>query len=118
MTRARDSAVFPAPWNTLYSKPRPGIRFVPCTRSTSNSYQIAEAHNKELVEAITKALVDNPDQVHVRVIEGEQLIVFELRVHSSDVGKVIGRQGHGGCHAHNLECGGNEASKALRIRNP
>jgi len=48
---------------------------------------------KELVEAIAKALVDNPDAVQVRAIEGEQVIVFELRVHASDLGKVIGRQG-------------------------
>jgi len=48
---------------------------------------------KELVEAIAKALVDNPEQVQVRAIEGEQVTVFELRVHPSDLGKVIGRQG-------------------------
>jgi uncharacterized protein len=48
---------------------------------------------KELVEAIAKALVDNPDEVHVRAIEGEQVTVFELRVHKSDIGQVIGRQG-------------------------
>jgi uncharacterized protein len=48
---------------------------------------------KELVEAIAKALVDNPDEVQDRAIEGEQLTVFELRVHASDLGKVIGRQG-------------------------
>ena len=48
---------------------------------------------KDLVEAIAKALVDNPDQVQVRAIEGEHLTVFELRVHTSDLGKVIGRQG-------------------------
>ena len=48
---------------------------------------------KELLEMIAKALVDNPDQVQVRVIEGEEVIVFELRVHPSDLGKVIGRQG-------------------------
>ena len=48
---------------------------------------------KELVEAIAKTLVDNPDQVQVRAIEGEQVTVFELRVHASDLGKVIGRQG-------------------------
>jgi predicted RNA-binding protein YlqC (UPF0109 family) len=48
---------------------------------------------KELGEAIAKALVDNPDQVRVRAIEGEQVTVFELRVHPSDLGKVIGRQG-------------------------
>ena len=49
---------------------------------------------KELLEAIAKALVDNPDQVQVRAIEGEHVTVLELRVHPSDVGKVIGRQGH------------------------
>jgi uncharacterized protein len=48
---------------------------------------------KELVEAIAKALVDNPDAVQVRAIEGEQVTMFELRVHPSDLGKVIGRQG-------------------------
>jgi predicted RNA-binding protein YlqC (UPF0109 family) len=48
---------------------------------------------KDLVEAIAKALVDNPDQVVVRSVEGEQVTVFELRVHPADLGKVIGRQG-------------------------
>ena len=48
---------------------------------------------KELLEAIAKELVDNPDQVQVRAIEGEQVTVLELRVHPSDLGKVIGRQG-------------------------
>ena len=48
---------------------------------------------KELVEAIARALVDNPDEVQVRTVEGEQVTVFELRVHASDLGKVIGRQG-------------------------
>jgi predicted RNA-binding protein YlqC (UPF0109 family) len=48
---------------------------------------------KDLVEAISKALVDHPEEVQVRVIEGEQVIVFELHVHPTDLGKVIGRQG-------------------------
>ena len=48
---------------------------------------------KELVEAIARALVDNPDEVQVRAVEGEQVTAFELRVHPSDLGKVIGRQG-------------------------
>ena len=48
---------------------------------------------KELLEAIAKALVDNPDQVEVHVIEGEKVILFELRVHPTDVAKVIGRDG-------------------------
>ncbi len=48
---------------------------------------------KELIEAIAKALVDNPDQVTVRAVEGDQVTALELRVHPSDLGKVIGKQG-------------------------
>ena len=48
---------------------------------------------KELIEAIAKALVDNPDQVQVRPVEGEQITILELRVHQTDLGKVIGKQG-------------------------
>jgi uncharacterized protein len=48
---------------------------------------------KDLVEVVAKALVDHPDDVQVRVVEGEQVIVLELRVHPTDLGKVIGRQG-------------------------
>ena len=48
---------------------------------------------KELVEMIAKALVDSPDEVSVRAIEGEQSTVLELKVAQSDLGKVIGKQG-------------------------
>jgi uncharacterized protein len=48
---------------------------------------------KELVEEIAKALVDIPEQVQVREVEGEQTTVLELRVAPSDLGKVIGKQG-------------------------
>ena len=48
---------------------------------------------KDLVEAIAKALVDHPEQVQVRAVEGGQVTVLELRVHPEDLGKVIGRQG-------------------------
>jgi predicted RNA-binding protein YlqC (UPF0109 family) len=48
---------------------------------------------KDLVEAIAKALVDHPDKVQVRAVDGEQVTVLELRVHPEDLGKVIGRQG-------------------------
>ena len=48
---------------------------------------------KELVEAIAKALVDNPNEVQVRVLDGQQTTVFELRVMPEDIGKVIGKQG-------------------------
>ena len=48
---------------------------------------------KELVEEIAKALVDHPEQVQVRSVEGEQVTVLELQVAPDDLGKVIGRQG-------------------------
>ena len=48
---------------------------------------------KELIEMIAKALVDNPDEVVVRAVEGEQSTVLELKVAPSDLGKVIGKQG-------------------------
>ena len=48
---------------------------------------------RELLETILKALVDNPDRVQVRAVEGEEVTILELRVDPSDVGKVIGRHG-------------------------
>ncbi|MEJ2190019.1 MAG: KH domain-containing protein [Acidobacteriota bacterium] len=48
---------------------------------------------KDLLEEIAKALVDNPDEVQVTEVEGEQTTVLELRVRNEDLGKVIGRQG-------------------------
>jgi hypothetical protein len=48
---------------------------------------------KDLVTDIAKALVDIPDEVVVREVEGEQVTVLELRVAPSDLGKVIGKQG-------------------------
>jgi uncharacterized protein len=48
---------------------------------------------KELVEDIAKALVDIPEEVAVREVQGEQATLLELRVAPSDLGKVIGKQG-------------------------
>ena len=48
---------------------------------------------KELLEHIAKALVDDPDQVEIKQVENERLIVLELRVAPEDMGKVIGKQG-------------------------
>lgn len=47
----------------------------------------------ELVKFIAMSLVDYPEQVDVKEIEGEQSILIELRVASEDMGKVIGKQG-------------------------
>jgi uncharacterized protein len=48
---------------------------------------------KQLIEAIARALVDQPDRVQVKEVEGEQTSVLELRVAQEDLGKVIGKQG-------------------------
>ena len=41
---------------------------------------------KELVEAIARALVDHPEDVQVKSVEGSQVTVLELRVHPEDLG--------------------------------
>jgi predicted RNA-binding protein YlqC (UPF0109 family) len=48
---------------------------------------------KELIKYIAQALVDNPDQVSVEEVEGNQTSVLELKVAKEDLGKVIGKQG-------------------------
>ncbi|HIZ08770.1 MAG TPA: KH domain-containing protein [Candidatus Eubacterium avistercoris] len=48
---------------------------------------------KELVEVIAKSLVDYPDEVTVTEKAKEKVLVLELHVAQSDMGKVIGKQG-------------------------
>ncbi len=48
---------------------------------------------RELVEIIAKALVDQPEAVEVREVQGEQSLILELKVAPEDMGKVIGKQG-------------------------
>ncbi len=48
---------------------------------------------KTLIEFVAKSLVDHPDQVEVKEVEGEQTTVLELKVAQDDLGKVIGKQG-------------------------
>jgi uncharacterized protein len=52
-----------------------------------------EATMKDLVRYIAQALVDNPDDVAVSEVEGEQTSVLELRVAKEDLGKIIGKHG-------------------------
>lgn len=48
---------------------------------------------KELVEVIARSLVDNPKEVSVNELQGEQSIILELKVAPEDMGKIIGKQG-------------------------
>ena len=47
---------------------------------------------RDLIYYIAKALVDNPDQVAVNEVEGNQTSVLELKVAKEDLGKVICKQ--------------------------
>ena len=48
---------------------------------------------EELVRFIARSLVDHPDAVEVKTVEGAESIILELRVAPEDMGKVIGKQG-------------------------
>ncbi len=48
---------------------------------------------ESLIAFIARSLVDNPEAVEVRRIDGGRTVVYELRVHESDRGRVIGKAG-------------------------
>ncbi len=48
---------------------------------------------KELIEHIVRALVDHPNDIRVTEVDGERTVIFELRCHPDDIGKVIGKSG-------------------------
>jgi uncharacterized protein len=48
---------------------------------------------KALVELVARSLVEHPEAVDVRVVDGPQATVIEVQVSPDDVGKVIGRGG-------------------------
>lgn len=45
------------------------------------------------LEYVVKGLVDRPDAVTVTPVDKRGLTLYELRLHPTDVGKIIGRQG-------------------------
>ncbi len=68
---------------------------------------------RDLIEYVTKSLVDMPEEVKVKEIVGEQTTVIEVDVHDTDRGKVIGRRGK---TAHALRTILTAASTKLRKR--
>lgn len=48
---------------------------------------------EDFIISIVKKLVDNPEDVNVREVQGEKTIIYELKVNQSDLGKVIGKHG-------------------------
>lgn len=48
----------------------------------------------DVLEYIAKSLVDNPDEVSITEVDGDDgEVVLELRVHPEDMGKIIGKRG-------------------------
>ncbi len=48
---------------------------------------------KQLIEYLVKALVDEPEQVDISEVPGDEATTYEVRVAPDDLGKVIGKQG-------------------------
>ena len=45
------------------------------------------------LEYVVKGLVERPDAVTISPVDRNGLTIYELRLHPTDVGKIIGRQG-------------------------
>lgn len=48
---------------------------------------------KDLVKFVAESMVDNPEQVEVSEVRGQNSLVLELRVAKTDIGKIIGKHG-------------------------
>ena len=48
---------------------------------------------KEILETIINTLVSDKDAVSINQVDGEQSIIFEVKVAENDMGKIIGKQG-------------------------
>ena len=48
---------------------------------------------KEILETIINTLVSDKESVSINQIDGEQSIIFEVKVAENDMGKIIGKQG-------------------------
>ena len=49
---------------------------------------------EEFIAYLIKNMVNIPDQVDIRAVEGQGGILIEIRVAPEDVGKVVGRKGN------------------------
>lgn len=50
--------------------------------------------DKQFLETVVKALVDNPDSVYISRTVDEMGVLLTLDVHADDMGKIIGRSGN------------------------
>lgn len=48
---------------------------------------------EEFIAYVIRNLVDSPDEVKIDIFDGSKSSVIEIRVHTDDVAKLVGRQG-------------------------
>ncbi len=48
---------------------------------------------KNMLLSIVRMLVDHPGDIQLSQLAGDSTVIFELRCHADDVGKVIGKDG-------------------------
>lgn len=48
---------------------------------------------EQMIRYITGSLVDEPDSIHIKEVEGKESNILELSVAEKDIGKVIGKGG-------------------------
>jgi len=48
---------------------------------------------KDFLDFVVRSLVDKPEEVEIKAIDGEKATVYELRLNKADIGKVIGKNG-------------------------
>ena len=49
---------------------------------------------EEFLEFVAKQLVEYPDEIVITRVELPRKIILKMRLRQSDVGKIIGKQGH------------------------
>lgn len=54
---------------------------------------MSNTNDKEFVEFVVKAIVDNPDDVQIERTVDEMGVLISLKINPADMGQVIGRQG-------------------------
>ena len=54
---------------------------------------MSQTNDKEFVEFVVKAIVDNPEDVEIERTVDEMGVLISLKINPADMGQVIGRQG-------------------------
>ena len=53
----------------------------------------AKEHIRVVLQIVTRALVDRPEELNVTITQGEQTCVYEVRCAQKDTGKLVGKKG-------------------------